>query len=172
MGNISQTPFIPTPPYLATDGIVSANANGTGAVVAGAAYLSPITVFAPVTVTQIRASFSGSPTGNVDMGIYDSSGSNGLPNNRLGSTGANVAATGLFTKNLTANLLLSPGNYWIAFLDTVADALFSRTGYTTGLAPALRTTATNLTVLPASIGTVANGAPIIDIIALLQNSWS
>src|SRR5215469_3576958 len=102
------------------------NVTATTAVTAGAAYAAPCQLLAQVTVTQMRCSLSGSPTGNIDMGIFDSTGSNGGPGNLLGHTGANAASTGVFTKSLTANLALSPGLYWLAFLDTVGDTLSVR----------------------------------------------
>jgi hypothetical protein len=139
---------------------------------AGAAFFEGYTLYAPVTVTQMRAAFSGSPTGNCDMGIYDSTGTNGAPNNLLGHTGAIAAVTGLFTQNLTANLLLSPGKYWIAFLDTIADTVQSRTTLVSGIGPYYRTTATNLTVLPATAGAVAVNGTSIAVAALLSGGFS
>jgi hypothetical protein len=120
----------------------------------------------------MRVNISGSPTGNIDMGIYDATGTNNGPNNLLGHTGANAAATGLFTKSLTANLLLSPGQYWLAFLDTVGDSIFARTATAAGLPVVVRTSATNLTVLPSTIGAVADNAIEVGVIGLILNSYS
>jgi hypothetical protein len=106
------------------------------------------------------------------MGIYDSTGTNGAPNNLLGHTGAIVAATGVFTQNLTANLLLSPGRYWLAFLDTVADSVGVRSGLAANIGVNLQTSATNLTVLPSTAGTVVNSIIRTGLIALLSGSWS
>jgi len=150
----------------------SESAQTTAATTAGAAFLSAVILRAPATVTQMRTGFSGTPTGSVDMGVYDASGTNGAPNNLLGHTGAIAAATGLFTQNMTANLLLAPGRYWLALLDTVADSVFTRAGALTALFPVMRTSATNLTVLPSTIGTVANNGLIICYMALLLNSWA
>lgn len=141
------------------------------AIAAGQAFFSAYVLNAQVTVTQMRCSLTGSPTGNIDMGIYDATGANGAPNNRLGSTGANAAATGTFTKNLTANLVLPPGQYWLAFVDTVADTVNLRGGVT-NLGVLLRTSATNLTVLPSTAGAVISSSTRIGLAALLLNSWS
>lgn len=171
MGNISQTPFIPAPFVLAVPGYESVAVNAT-AITAGAAFFNGIKLDATVTVVQMRINISGSPTGNIDMGIYDATGTNGAPNNLLGHTGAIAATTGLFTKSLTANLVLPPGQYWLALLDTVADSIFGRLTTASGLPVVMRTTATNLTVLPSTVGTVADNANEFGIIALLQNSFS
>jgi hypothetical protein len=172
MGNISQTPFLPAPAFLAPEGVFIA-ATSTGiALPSGSAVLSFVELRVPVTINQMRCTFSGTPTGNVDMGIYDATGSNDLPNNLLGHTGINVAATGSFTKSLTANLSLNPGQYWIALLDTVADSVLARGSGTAGVGPIVKTSATNLTVLPATIGAVANTLNLYSCFALIQNGWS
>lgn len=169
MGNISQTPFVPAPPFLSIPGIE--NFVSTSVVTAGSAYFSLLILYATVTVTQMRTMLSGSPTGNVDMGIYDNTGTNGAPNNRLGSTGANAAVTGVFTKSLTANLLLNPGIYWLAVVDTVADT-FNARNPTSSMAPAYKTSATNLTVLPATAGAVVDVGNVIATIALPLGGYS
>jgi hypothetical protein len=142
------------------------------ATTAGRAFFTSIVLYAPVTVTQMRCWFSGTPTGNVDMGIYDASGTNNAPNNLLGHTGAIAAVTGVFTQNLTANLLLSPGRYWLAFLDTVADSIGFRSGVSANIGVNVQTSVTNLTVLPSTAGTVANSILRAGIEALLSGSWS
>lgn len=141
---------------------------------AGSAYFSPVLLYASVTVTQMRCNFSAaSPTGNCDMGIYDATGTNGAPGNLLGHTGAIAAATGNFTKSLTANLTLSPGQYWLAFIDTVGtDNPCLRASIVAGLGALYRTTATNLTVLPATTGAVSDTATRVGVMALLLNSFS
>lgn len=142
------------------------------AVVAGSAYFSPYVLNAQVTVTQMRCSFTGSPTGSVSMGIYDATGANNAPGNLICQTGANAAATGNFTKSLTANQILPPGQYWLAFLDTVADSVGLRAGLSSGMGAFLKTTSTSLTVLPATAGAVADIANRIGVMALLLNSFS
>lgn len=145
------------------------SAQTTAATTAGAAFFSAVIVQAPITITNMR---TGTPTGNCDMGIYDSTGTNGAPNNLLGHTGAIAATTGLFTKALTSNLTLAPGQYWLAFLDTAADSVFTRAGGLTALFPVMRTAATNLTVLGSTAGSVANNGLIICYMGLIQNSWA
>jgi hypothetical protein len=142
------------------------------ATTAGRAFFTGVTLYAPVTVSQMRCWLSGSPTGNVDMGIYDATGTNGAPNNLLGHTGAVAAVTGVFTQNLTANLLLSPGRYWLAFLDTVADSVGMRSGVAANIGVNLQTSVSNLTVLPSTAGTVVNSILRTGLIALLSGSWS
>jgi hypothetical protein len=141
------------------------------AIVAGQAFFSSYVLNTAVTVTQMRCNLTGSPTGNIDMGIYDATGANGSPNNLLAHTGAIASATGAFTKSLTANLSLAPSQYWLAFLDTVADTVQLRGGVT-GLGVLMKTSATNLTVLPSVAGTVVNGTTRIGMTALLLSSWS
>jgi hypothetical protein len=140
--------------------------------VAGSAFLYPVTLLTSVTVTQMRTWFSGSPTGQVDMGIYDSTGTNGGPNNLLAHTGANAAAGGIFTKNLTANLSLSTGLYWLAFLDTVADTVDTRTIAVSGMGVLYKTSSTSLTVLPSTIGTIASTSILIQMYALISGGFS
>jgi hypothetical protein len=145
------------------------------ALTSGSAYFNAIILYTPVTVTQMRCDITAaSPTGNVDMGIYDSTGTNGQPNNLLGHTGAIAAVTGVFTQNLTSNLLLSPGRYWLAYLGTqatdqpgVRQALGSG-----GIGVVMKTSASGLSVLPSTAGTVANTFNRVGIIALLSGSWS
>lgn len=168
MGNISQTPFLPSPLIVGFPG--SESAAVTAAVTAGAAYFSLVNLLAPVTIAQMRVWFGGTPSGNVDMGIYDSTGTNGQPNNLLGHTGANAAVAGLFTKSLTANLLLSPGNYWLAVVNTAANSLSTR-GSSAGGAMYI-TAATNLTVLPSTAGTVNDTLTLIQEYALVSGGYS
>ena len=145
---------------------------GTTAAVAGSAILCSAIVRAPITLTQMRMVFSGAVTGNVDMGIYDSSGAGKNPGNLLGHTGALAATTGLFTKNLTANLPLSPGQYWLAFIDTAADQYWSASQSTAGIVTAMKTTSTALTVLPATIGAIADYNVSPALCGLILNGWS
>lgn len=161
---------LPAPFMLSSDCALSGGSGNP--VTAGAAYFVGYTLLTQVTISQMRTWFSGSPTGNIDMGIYDATGANNAPNNLLGHTGANAAAGGIFTKSLTANLALSPGQYWLAFLDTVADTVLSRSTNVGGLGACYRTTATNLTVLGSTAGTIATQAVIVAIDALLLNSFS
>ncbi len=161
---------LPAPLILYTPGIE--NASQIAAITAGVGYFTLFQLLAPVTVTQMRCYFSGSPTGNCDMGIYDSTATNGAPNNLLGHTGANAAVTSMFTKSLTANLLLAPGNYWLAFCDTVGDSVANRQSSLSGLGPQYKTSATNLTVLPNTAGTLNDINFLITILALVSGGYS
>src|SRR5260221_8699477 len=164
-------PPLPVPQMLVTDA-TDANNNGAGALTAGVAYFSSVSVLTTVTITKMRCQFSGAPTGNVDMGIFDATGANGGPGNMLGHTGAILSATGVFTQNLTANLTLSPGLYWLAWLDTVADTVFrNATPANTGCNPSVRSTSTTLTVLASSIAVVDTpNRPAV--VALLSGGYS
>jgi hypothetical protein len=139
----------------------------------GVGYFTAIVLYAPVVVTQMRCYITAaSPTGNVDMGIYDATGTNSAPNNLLGHTGAIAAVTTTFTQNLTANLSLAPGRYWLAVVETVANTVGSRGSLAASVGVNMQTSATNLTVLPATAGTVTNSIFRVGITALLSGSWS
>lgn len=163
-------PPLPIPQMLVTDA-TDANNNATGVLTAGVAYFSSISVLTTVTVTQMRCQFSGAPTGNCDMGIFDATGTNGAPGNMLGHTGAIAATTGVFTKSLTANLTLSPGLYWLAWLDTVADTVFRSAPTNIGGNPSVRSTSTTLTVLASSIAVTDSGNRVA-VVALLSGGYS
>ncbi len=163
-------PPLPTPQIVYLTGMENFISNGTMS--AGSAMFYLLTVNATVTLTQMRTWFGGTPTGSYDMGIYDATGTNGAPNNLLRHTGANAAAAGMQTQNLTSNLTISPGNYWIAMLDTVADTVSIRNGNAAGLTPLCKTSATNLTVLPSVAGTVVDNTACILISALTLNGYS
>jgi hypothetical protein len=140
---------------------------------AQAAYFTAVVLYAPVVVTQMRCYVTAaSPTGNIDLGIYDATGSNAAPNNLLGHTGAIAATTATFTQSLTSNLSLSPGRYWLAFVETVANAVGIRGSLAANVGVNLQTSATNLTVLPSTAGTVVNSISRVGVAALLSGSWS
>src|SRR6266567_1135751 len=164
-------PPLPAPQMLAPDAGDAANL-GTGTLTAGVAYFSAVSVGAPCTVTKMRCQFSGAPTGNVDMGIFDSTGASGGPGNMLAHTGAIAAATGVFTQNLTANLTISlPGLYWLAWLDTVADTVFRVAAANIGGNPSVRSSATNLTVLASSIAVVNTGNRVA-VVGMLSGGYT
>ena|SRR5947209_2016636 len=171
MGNISQPPFMPAPFTLESPDVTVLT--GT-ALTAGRAFFTALPpLYASVIVAQMRCFVSSaSPTGNIDMGIYDATGTNNAPNNLLGHTGAIAATTGLFTKNLTANLSLSPGIYWLAVVDTVADSIGMRSGVTASIGANVQTSSASLTVLPNPAGAVTNSILRAGLEALLSGSWS
>lgn len=111
-------------------------------------YFVPTTPAFYSTIVSLTCQFGAAPTGNCSMGIYDSADTGGKPLNLLAGTGAIAATAGLFTQNLTANLFLVPGSYWLAWLDTVADAVGRSTGIgTNGQEPSYVSNNT-FTVLP------------------------
>lgn len=143
------------------------------AITAGRAFFSALPpLYATVTVTQMRCFLSGSPTGNIDMGIYDATGANNAPNNLLGHTGAIAATTGVFTKSLLANTILPPGLYWLAIVDTVADSIGLRSGLAANIGVNVQSSSSALTVLPSTAGTVGNSIIRVGLEALLSGSWS
>lgn len=155
------------PAALYADDIITATSSAT--LTAGAAYLSACELYASITVTQMRCQLSGTVSGNVDMGIYDAN------LNLLGHTGAIAAVTGIFTQNLTSNLFLSPGQYWIAWVDTVADAVYraQATNGGTGMTPSIRSTATNLTSLPSSLASAtSDNSNRVAVMALRSGGYS
>ncbi len=145
-------------------------AGAAAAGVAGAAFFNGISLNACITLTQMRTFLSGTPTGMIDMGIYDASGANSGPGNLLGHTGPISASTGVFTQNLTASLPLAPGQYWLALLDTVADSILVRSS-NAGVFTVMRTSATNLTVLPAVAGAVSDNLNRFFIMGLRQGGY-
>ncbi|SRR6266496_599774 len=163
---------LPTPMVLTPDA-TDMNNQALVSLTSSRIYFCPVTVFAAVTVTQMRCQFSGAVTGNVDMGIYDSSGTNGAPNNLLGHTGAIAAVTGLFTQSLTANLLLLPGIYWLAWVDTSADAVGRSAGPgTAGQGPSIVSNNT-FSVLPNPLtGGTADTPNKVALMALLSGGFS
>src|SRR5260221_10213561 len=158
-------------PFILTN-VTGQGAAATSATTAGAAFFVGVELYAPITIAQMRTVFSGAPTGNVDMGIYDATGANGGPGNLLGHTGAIVATTGVFTKALTANLLLSPGQYWLAFLDTVADSVAVKTMQGANVGAVWRSVSTALAVLPASAGSVQTTTVAILLDGLISGGFS
>ena len=199
MGNISQPPFMPAPFTLESPDVTVLT--GT-ALTAGRAFFTALPpLYASVIVAQMRCFVSSaSPTGNIDMGIYDATGTNNAPNNLLGHTGAIAATTGLFTKNLTgannapnnllghtgaiaaatgvftksliANTTIPPGLYWLAIVDTVADSIGMRSGVTASIGANVQTSSASLTVLPNPAGAVTNSILRAGLEALLSGSWS
>ncbi len=124
----------PLPQLLVAD-FTDPNGGSLAALTANRIYFAPLSLFTSFTITQMRCWLSGAPTGNVDMGIYDTAGTNNTPLNLLGHTGAIAAVTGSFTQNLIANLTLSPGAYWICWLDTAADSVQKVGGVGAGIGP-------------------------------------
>lgn len=65
-----------------------------------------------VTITKVGVGV-GVQSGNIDLGVYDSSGVGGLPNFRLASAGSTACpATGPAALTMTTPVTLGPGYYW------------------------------------------------------------
>lgn len=136
---------------------------------AGAAYLSGVTLRASILVTAFRCHIGTvpTPTGNVDMGIYDSN------LNLLVHTGATAAASGILTVTLTTPYPLAPGNYWLAWLDTVSDSVYCVESNLTGLMVTARSVATGMSVLPGTLsGATQPTIARIAMLALRQGGFS
>lgn len=162
-------------------GMIAPSAGSSGDIVvvstattltAGSPYFSEWMLTGQVTVTQMRCWFSGTPTGNCDMGIYDSTGTNGDPGNLLGHTGAIAAVTGMFTQNLTANLILGPGKYWLAWLDTVADSIIARASQGAGFGILRRVNASNWTQLLTTPSSLVDTGNRVGVMALFSGGFS
>lgn len=98
-----------TPLVLTSDAVLTGGSSA--ALTANTVYVLKYALTVPVLITAMRWKATATAAGNVNLGIYDSTGA------ILGSTGsvANTAATTNANANLTANLSLSPGNYYLAF---------------------------------------------------------
>ena len=145
---------------------------GSGSLVAGRAFFISQVIYSATTFSQMRTFFFAAPTGNVDMGIYDATGGAAAPGNLLAHTGAIAATAGLFTKSLTSNVTLQPGQYWMAIVDTVADSIPIRVTSSAGLGAFAQTTSTALTVLPATAGTVTEASNVCLVNALVSGGFS
>lgn len=145
----------PPKPWVLTDpGVTAASAGGA---LNGANQVSVllVTVEVQVTITGMRYRASGTPTGNTQLGVYDING------NLLGSTasGAVVASTTPQTVNLSANVALPPGRYYLAIWQSLnTDNFFRVTG--------------QIGVLPGQLlsGTFAGGLPATITIGNLSNN--
>lgn len=147
-------------------------ANGTAAITAGFAFYTGFTLQGTTTFSKMRTVLGGAPTGNIDLGIYDATGTNGLPGTLLGHTGAQTSATGVFTKNLLANTTLSPGQYWLALVDTVADTFNFFNSGAAGMGAFARSNAGGLSVLPATAGAASAQGQTFAMEALVLNGFS
>lgn len=106
-------------------------ASTAGAVVANDANFQRVRVAKPIAVTTM-AYLVGTASGNVDLGIYDSS-DGGTTLTRLASTGSTAASgsTAIQAIALTASLVLVPGkDYWLAFAADNATITAVRVGPT------------------------------------------
>ena len=163
---------LPAPFFLGPDTLVLAT-NGTGPAIAGQIIANGYVLNTNVSISSMRIGFSGSPTGTVQLGIYSANTTNNFPAQLLGSTPTFTATAGIITKNFNSILNLTPGLYWLAFLDTVADTVFG-TGGTAGAGfyATVLTTATGLSSLPSTFGAASTNNVAMAFSALITNGWS
>lgn len=155
-------PATPQPPLILGSDTLMAG-SGTAVLAANTVYLYEIVVQVPVTVINMRWKMGSTATGTSDAGIYDSGG------NLLGHTGATTnTASQNMNVAMIANVLLSPGKYFIALCPSNATDTYSRINLlgTTGSAIMPAYTATNsgtAGVLPATTGgtTLSGTCPVI-----------
>lgn len=149
--------------------------SGTGPSFGGQVILNGIEVLSPVTVTNMRTGFSavgGSP-GTCQLGIYDSSAAGLLPGSLMANTATFTASATILTKPLLSNLPLSPGKYWLAFLDTSSsDTVYGFGGGPGFFFTTVLTNATGLTTLPSVAGAVTDNNVAIAFSALILGGWS
>jgi hypothetical protein len=158
------------------DGEVAAGVST--APVATTAYLVAVKLTAPATLTGIRVRFGVGGTGHYDVGIYDATGANGAPNNLLAHAAAVASSLITSTATLTpaligGNLVLSPGNYWLAvWCENAADTIFRVTAGNNMAPVQSGTTAGPLPALASSLTALGNSnfKPII--VGLLLGGWS
>ncbi len=126
------TPWSLTHPALAA----APSATSPVALVLNTTYLVPVELYADCILTAIRVAHAATSAGNVDLGIYDSSG------NRLDHSGvasANTFASKSQQLSLSnGNLSLSKGRYYLAlWVDNATDTYYMLTMTNTNLEPAL-----------------------------------
>lgn len=92
-------------------------------------YYVPFIVDVAVTVKQMLAFNGTAVAGNVDLGVYDSTGTSSGPGSKLVSTGATAAAgTSVVQAIDCADTALSAGLYWMAMLATSGTHTNFRSG--------------------------------------------
>lgn len=136
----------PTPFMAINDAQLSGGSTGF---TAGFAFMAGYVLYSTTTFIQMRCTVNTAPTGNIDMGIYDSLGGNDYPGTLLAHTGPIAAVAGKFTQNLLQQITLSPGKYWLAITDTAGDGIGFINIQGTGMGPYLITNSGSLTQLPA-----------------------
>lgn len=154
--------FPPSVPHIALyDGETASNSTGT--TTANTIAFVPIRVTSPVTLTSIRTRFAVGGNGHYDLGIYDSSGTNGDPGNLLAHAAS--TNTSLATANTTivnpafvgGNLALSPGLYWLAYwVDNATDTVDKTATLQSGIAVVRSMSSTG--PLPSTASSLSNGS--------------
>lgn len=153
--------------------------NTAGAVVATTAYLVPVVLEAPATITSVRVRFVTGGNGHYDVGIYDATGVNGAPNNLLAhaaATATSLATAGNTTASpafINGNLSLPPGRYWLAFwIDNGTDTFTQKVSVATLGMVQTGTTAGPLPALASSLSGLAETGVKPNIIGLVQGGWA
>lgn len=157
--------------------------NGVVAITANQVWFVGVTLRNNTTLHAIRCQFNPGGTGHYDLGIYDSSGTSpfaGSPGVMLAHTSANASvatATGVQSPTLQGgDLLLAPGNYWLAlWADNASDKFVRHTAGGAGMGVVMNGTVAS-GPLPANassvtgLATVGGSKPIL--IGLWTNGWS
>ncbi len=149
------------------------------ALTANGVYLVGVVLNAPVTLTGVRLRFAAGGSGHYDVGIYDSSGTNGAPGNLLAHAAATstslATATGTQSPTFTGgNLNLAPGKYWLAvWVDNATDTVNKQSA--SGNMAVIQSGTVTAGPLPAaasSITGLANATVKPLLIGLISGSWS
>ena len=131
---------------------------------AGAIFINGIIVSAPLTILAMECRM-GTATGNIDMGIYD------VNFNLLVHKGATAAASGLNTLTFASPLPLSPGQYWLAWMDTIGtDTVYEANSGLGGFQLTQRSVATTFTQIAANASWQTTSARI-GLLAKVQGGY-
>ena len=149
-------------------------AGSGGALATNTSYLAGVTVEAPMTITALSCVATGTPTGHVDLGIYDANG------NLLGHTGVQALAAGVNRFTLSAAMSLAPGRYYLAlWIDNGTDAILKASrnlnGSSQGFFPAWIGVSTNsggLLATTADMGGLTAAASKPYVLGIIAGGWS
>ena len=123
------------------------NAYSSTTTTGGAIYIVGVVLYAPVVVTGMKCRMGSTAAGNIDMGIYDVN-FNVLANK--GATGS-LSASAVNTLTFANALSLSPGRYWLAWVDSAgSDTVAQATAGSTGFTIARRSVGTGNTTIVAN----------------------
>lgn len=105
-------------------------------------YAHPFPIYRSVTVDKLGSYLSTTGTGSqARFGIYDATATGGRPNRLLASTGtfSTVASAAFLSADLTSEVRLNPGVYWLAQMHTWATTAPQFCGFnaSTALTPTL-----------------------------------
>lgn len=137
---------IPPPPDWTIDADEALSSVASAALVANQVYLYACVVLTPVQVAGISLN-AATPTGTVDVGIYDHNG------NLLIDSGAIAAVNATHEYPFTSQITLAPGRYFLAMCPSVADAYFRKNGLPAGMSRTYQAVNNGTAgVLPATTG--------------------